>query len=109
MTQTGWGNGLAKTLWASIDRHGRISTHRRVGASDEAFQDYYPGQVLLALAEGFRAGLTELDIDKVDRAFRFYTHRFNYKRSFGQVCWMTQAACAWFTCSKETLFLKICV
>ncbi len=59
---------LARPLWACIDRHGRISTHRQTGtgnnasetsdASDasqpsddfDAYQDYFPGQVLLALA-----------------------------------------------------------
>lgn len=87
---------LAATLWGSIDRHGRISTHRAPAESSEAFQDYFPGQVLLALGAAAEAGEVEADAAKWQRAFRFYRHRFRYRRNFGQVSWMMQACARWW-------------
>src|SRR4051794_14997643 len=41
----------------AIDRHGRFATHRDPARAAEAFQDYAPGQALLALAAAARAGV----------------------------------------------------
>jgi orotate phosphoribosyltransferase/AMMECR1 domain-containing protein len=98
---------LAEKLWASIDRHGRVTTWvpaaptedeetDREEVSPEDLQNYVPGQALLALAAAVRSGVTGLDDRKIERAFRFYRHRFRYKRDFGQVSWMALAAAAWW-------------
>ncbi|HEX8283152.1 MAG TPA: AMMECR1 domain-containing protein [Pyrinomonadaceae bacterium] len=92
---------LAATLWGCIDRHGRVSTHRAPAASPEAFQDYFPGQVLLALGAAAEAGEVEADLAKWRRAFRFYRHRFRYRRNFGQVSWMMQACARWWRVTGE--------
>src|SRR5207249_4319323 len=47
---------LARTLWASIDVHGRLATHRGEPRAADAFQDYYPGEALLALARAAETG-----------------------------------------------------
>jgi hypothetical protein len=98
---------LAEKLWASIDRHGRVTTwvpaaptEDEESTSDEVspedLQNYVPGQVLLALAAAVRSSVTDLDERKIERAFRFYHHRFRYQRDFGQVSWMALAAAAWW-------------
>jgi hypothetical protein len=103
---------LAETLWGSIDRHGRVTTwvpapaseedddetddqSDRAEVSPEDLQNYVPGQVLLALAAA-RTGVTAADERKIERAFRYYRHRFRYKRDFGQISWMSLAAAAWW-------------
>ncbi|MDT5063142.1 MAG: hypothetical protein QOH63_3601 [Acidobacteriota bacterium] len=92
---------LAATLWSSIDSHGRINTHRPPAASPEAFQDYSPGQVLLALGAAAVAGQTEMDEDRLLRAFRYYRHRFRYQRHFGQVSWLMQAFAEWWRITED--------
>lgn len=87
---------LATTLWSSIDRHGRIATHRNAPSVSDSFQDYFPGQALLALAAAAEAKLTEVDTTKLQRAFRYYRHRFHFKRNFGQVSWLMQAFSCWW-------------
>jgi len=93
---------LASTLWSSIDSHGHINTHRPPAASPEAFQDYSPGQVLLALGRAAIAVETEMDEDKLRRAFRYYRHRFRYQRHFGQVSWLMQAFAQWWRVTKDS-------
>ncbi len=88
--------GLADSLWSSIDRHGRIQTHFTLDQVEESFQDYFPGQVLLALAAAVRNGLTELNEAAVQRAFRYYRHRFRHRRDAGQVSWLMQAFSQWW-------------
>jgi orotate phosphoribosyltransferase/AMMECR1 domain-containing protein len=95
-------SNLAATLWSSIDSHGRINTHRPPAASPEAFQDYSPGQVLLALGAATVAGQTEMDEEKLRRAFRYYRHRFRYQRHFGQVSWLMQAFAQWWRFTKDS-------
>jgi orotate phosphoribosyltransferase/AMMECR1 domain-containing protein len=104
---------LAEKLAASINQHGRIATwsppvmavdtepkddevdEEEEGVIDpEELQDYVPGQVLLALAAAARNGSFTSD-RRVERAFRYYRHRFRYRRNFGQVSWMTLACAAW--------------
>jgi AMMECR1 domain-containing protein len=89
---------LAANLWQSITLpHGRISTHRDPdNPSPEAYQDYFPGQVLLALAVAGEQNVTEIDQERLRRSFQYYRHRFRYKRHFGQVTWLLQAFTAWW-------------
>jgi len=87
--------GLAETLWNAIGRHGYIFTHRGRADVDDSLQNYFPGQVLLALAVAAEARLTDVDSQKLERAFRYYRHRFRYFRDFGQVSWLMQAFSAW--------------
>jgi AMMECR1 domain-containing protein/orotate phosphoribosyltransferase len=94
--------GLADVLWSSIDRHGRIATHFTPEKVDDIFQDYFPGQVLLALAAAVREGLTETDESRLEKAFRYYRHRFRYQRNFGQVSWLMQALSAWWHLRHES-------
>ena len=95
---------LAEKLSGSIDRHGRVTTWVAAAPSEddetdmdpEDLQNYVPGQVLLALAAAVRTGVAATDDRKIERAFRYYRHRFRYKRDFGQVSWMSLAAAAWW-------------
>ncbi len=103
---------LAQKLWASIDRHGRVTTWLPAAPSEEDdetederdsgevspedLQNYVPGQILLALAAAVRTGVMASDERKIERAFRYYRHRFRYQRDFGQVSWMSLAAAAWW-------------
>src|SRR5262249_28798198 len=63
-----WVPRLAATLWSRIDRHGRIDPHADAIADAEPYQDYFPGQMLLALAAAVRTGLTSIDELKLTRA-----------------------------------------
>jgi orotate phosphoribosyltransferase/AMMECR1 domain-containing protein len=88
-----WGARLAAALWLRIDGHGRVHTHHDHTVASDAFQDYFPGQVLLALATAARSGIAPADDISLARAFRYYRHRFRNRPDFGQVSWMTQACC----------------
>jgi len=90
-----WVPRLTALLWSRIDVHGRIHTHADDTVASDAYQDYFPGQVLLALAAATRAGLTTVDERKVTRAFRYYRQRFHVRPHFGQVSWLAQCCCAW--------------
>jgi AMMECR1 domain-containing protein/orotate phosphoribosyltransferase len=98
---------LAATLWSTLDAHGRIRTHRAPGDADDAYQDYFPGQVLLALAVARRAGIADLHERALDRAFRYYRHRFRYRRNFGQVSWLMQAFGAWWEATRQSQFADL--
>jgi len=102
---------LAASLWASIDRHGRVATWVPPAPSEddeggdesgaeevspEDLQNYVPGQVLLALAAAARTGAAAAEERTIERAFRYYRHRFRCKRDFGQVSWISLAAAAWW-------------
>ncbi len=87
--------GLAATLWARVDPHGRLATHAVPVEDADAYQDYYPGEALLALARAAEAGIAPADGARLERAFRFYRHRFRYRRDFGPVTWLAQAFAAW--------------
>jgi orotate phosphoribosyltransferase/AMMECR1 domain-containing protein len=109
---------LARKLIGSIDPQGRVTTWTPMPAPAESeedespedadpegekeetidpeeLQNYVPGQVLLALAAASRAGILAADEPQVERALRYYRHRFRYKRDFGQVSWMALASSAW--------------
>lgn len=99
---------LAKTLWHSIELpHGRIITHKNPDASSDAFQDYFPGQVLLALATACEAKATTIDEQKLQRSFQYYRHRFRYKRHFGQVTWLLQAFSKWWQITGDNQFAEM--
>jgi orotate phosphoribosyltransferase/AMMECR1 domain-containing protein len=86
---------LASALLGRIDGHGRFATHRDPGAAQPAFQDYAPGQALLALAAAARAGLLDARSPAVERALRHYRMRFRQNRAWGAVSWLAQAYAAW--------------
>lgn len=91
---------IAETLWSRIDNHGKIHIFKDPEINDEPFQNYSPGQLLLALAAACSKGFFKVDDDarriKLFRAFDFYRHRFRCKRDFGQVSWMMQAFTQWW-------------
>jgi hypothetical protein len=97
---------IAATLWRCIELpHGRIATH--FSAEDptpDAFQDYFPGQLLLALAVACEQNASEVDEERLQRSFKYYRHRFRYKRHFGQVAWLLQAFSKWWQVTREQEF-----
>jgi orotate phosphoribosyltransferase len=97
---------LANTLWRCVELpHGRIATHKnRDTPSLDAFQDYFPGQVLLALATACEANVSTIDEERLRRSFQYYRHRFRYKRHFGQVTWLLQAFSKWWQVTGERQF-----
>jgi orotate phosphoribosyltransferase len=100
---------LAATLWRCIQLpHGRIITHHNPDdSSPDGFQDYFPGQVLLALAAACEAKVSEIDEDRLRRAFQYYRHRFRYKRHFGQVTWLMQAFAKLWNVSGDAEFASL--
>jgi AMMECR1 domain-containing protein len=99
--------GLADVLWSAIDHEGRIATHCTADKVDDIFQDYFPGQVLLALAAATRERLTSPDNSRLERAFRYYRHRFRYQRNFGQVSWVMQGFSAWWRLRRDSQFAEL--
>jgi orotate phosphoribosyltransferase/AMMECR1 domain-containing protein len=99
-----WVPRLAASLWSRIDAHGRIHTHADEAAASDAYQDYFPGQVLLALAAAAQAGLARVDDVKLTRAFRYYRHRFRARPHFGQVSWLAQACHALWRIKPDPCF-----
>ena len=96
---------LAVKLWNCIEiPHGRVLTHQGADPSPEPFQDYFPGQVLLALAAACEQSATEIDRERINSSFRYYRHRFRYKRHFGQVAWLLQAFARWWQITREQAF-----
>ena len=95
-------NDLTTTLWRRVELpHGRIATHKNPDdPSPDAFQDYFPGQVLLALA----TAACEVDEERLQRSFQYYRHRFRYKRHFGQVTWLLQAFSKWWQLTGDPQF-----
>lgn len=98
---------LSSTLWSSIDTHGRIRTHRPPADGSDAFQDYFPGQALLALGTAYQAGVTGLQESKLDRAFKYYRHRFRHRRDFGQVSWLMQSCGTWWKATGNPVFADL--
>ncbi len=96
------GSHIASTLASRIDAHGRISTHRDAGAGTDEFQDYFPGQVLLAMAAAVHAGFIAREAIPIRRALFYYRHRFRYKRNFGQVSWLIQAGRLWWEVDRDS-------
>jgi AMMECR1 domain-containing protein/orotate phosphoribosyltransferase len=96
---------LAAQLWNCIELpHGRVRTNPASDSCVDAFQDYFPGQVLLALAAAVEQSVTGIDQTKLSSAFRYYRHRFRYKCHFGQVSWLLQAFSKWWHVTGEQAF-----
>jgi orotate phosphoribosyltransferase/AMMECR1 domain-containing protein len=93
--------GIAAMLWSRIGRHGRIATHREEEAGPDEYQDYFPGQTMLALAASVLAGFSVCDEAEIRRAFLYYRHRYRYKRNFGQVSWLMQAGRLWWKATRQ--------
>lgn len=102
-----WAPRLATALWERIDVHGRVHTHQDAAAATDAFQDYFPGQVMLALAHAVSAGVTSVDEGRLTRALHYYRHRFRSRPHFGQVSWLTQACHAWWRVTREHAFAEL--
>jgi AMMECR1 domain-containing protein len=99
---------LATRLWNCIELpHGRILTHPDPDPAPEAYQDYFPGQVLLSLAAACEQNSAEIDRERLQRSFNYYRHRFRYKRHFGQVEWLLQAFAKWWHVTKEQAFADL--
>jgi hypothetical protein len=82
------------TIASRIDGHGRFATHRDPTDRREEFQDYAPGQALLALAAAARQGIG-LPTEPLRRALRYYRMRFRQNTAWGAVAWLPQAYAAW--------------
>ena len=96
---------LAAALWRRVELpHGRIATHKTADPSLEAYQDYFPGQVLLALAVAVQQKASPIDDERLRRSFQYYRHRFRYNRHFGQVTWLLQAFSRWWQVTGESQF-----
>lgn len=94
--QHGEARRLVSTLWSQIDIHGKIKTHRDCAGIPDEYQDYFPGQAMLALAAAATNGIGPVHDERLGRVLRFYRHRFRHKRDFGQVSWWMQAARRWW-------------
>jgi len=106
---------LAEKLWKTIDSHGRVTTWVPTPTDESAedtgdeeeeitvdeFQNYVPGQVLLALAAASSRQVHARNDGLLRRAFHYYRHRFRYKRDFGQVSWMSLAWSAWWRLCRD--------
>ena len=92
---------LADALWSRINLHGRIQCQRIPADEADSYQDYYPGQVVLALAAAARRGFAALRPDLLQASRRYYRHRFRYKRAFGQASWWAQASAAWYSITSD--------
>lgn len=87
---------LAQRLLRSIDDHGRFRVFRDEEHESDVYQDYAPGEALLALGQARLAGVAEVPLEgAVERALAYYRRRFRWVRSFGQVSWWAQAYAAW--------------
>jgi AMMECR1 domain-containing protein/orotate phosphoribosyltransferase len=96
---------LATTLWQRVELpHGRIATHKTDDPSLDPYQDYFPGQALLALAVACEQNASTIDEERLRRSFQYYRHRFRYKRHFGQVTWLLQAFSKWWQVTCEQHF-----
>src|SRR6185295_12548923 len=95
---------LTATLWDSIGVHGRIALLRHPDDADDVYQDYFPGQVLLALATAHEHSGSEFNRGKLEQSFKYYRHRFRYHRHFGQVSWLMQAIGKWWAVNNDSRF-----
>ena len=84
---------MLATLWSCLDRHGRFGTHRDGDVG--AYQDYAPGQALLALGVAAQIGACEVHRPDVEHALRHYRMRFRQNHSWGAMAWLTQAYPVW--------------
>ena len=97
---------LSATLMRMCLASGRISTHRDASAATDAFQDYFPGQALLALAAAAAENSATIDENQLHRSFVYYRHRFRHQRHFGQVTWLMQAFSRWWQVTPAAEFAE---
>lgn len=97
---------LSATLASMVQPSGRISTHRDPSADTDAFQDYFSGQALLALAAAAQESCATINEDQLHRSFTYYRHRFRYQRHFGQVAWLMQAFSKWWQVTRAVEFAE---
>lgn len=88
-------SAMVARLWSQIDVHGRFTAHRDRNAAEAAYQDYAPGQALLAMAHAAERGAGEPEQPALRRALRHYRMRFRQNHHWGAVAWLTQAFTAW--------------
>ena len=98
---------LAATLWGCIDLHGRFAPFRDLEHDHDAYQDYYPCQALLALGRACEEELCEVDKPRLDRALRYYGHRFRARHDWGMVSWLPQACAAWHRVEDDVRFADL--
>ena len=92
---------LAAKLCAQIDRHGRFETHAGGGDGFDVYQDYAPGQALLALALAVEAGAADIEASVRRRVLRYYRMRFRQNHNWGAMAWLAQAFTAWGRAADE--------
>jgi AMMECR1 domain-containing protein/orotate phosphoribosyltransferase len=96
---------IAATLWDCVSLpHGRVNTHRSPAESADEFQDYFPGQALLALGAATELRVSATNEEKLRASLSYYRHRFRHKRNFGQVSWYTQAFAKWWRITRDESF-----
>ncbi|MHB8873943.1 MAG: AMMECR1 domain-containing protein [Myxococcaceae bacterium] len=98
---------LADTLWERIDLHGRIAPFQDPLHDHDAYQDYYPCQALLALGRACEAKLCRVNRVRLERALRYYGHRFRTRRDWGLVSWLPQACGVWYRVTGEPRFATL--
>ncbi len=88
--------GLTAKLWSRIDGHGRFEIQADGDTpADDVYQDYAPGQALLAAAMAARSRAAEFDPVVLAKALRYYRMRFRQNHDWGAVAWLAQAFAAW--------------
>ncbi|MBE1551825.1 orotate phosphoribosyltransferase/AMMECR1 domain-containing protein [Mycobacterium sp. OAS707] len=95
---------MLENLWSRIDCHGRFATHRDTDIA--AYQDYAPGQALLALAVAAQRGVCAPRCPDIDRALRYYRMRFRQNHSWGAVAWLMQAFVVWASVLDDVVLWK---
>ena len=93
---------LATTLWNCVDRHGRLRTHKAREHDADAYQDFYPGEAMLALGRACRAGIAQPDERVLERIRSYYLHRCRHRHHLGQTSWWIQAAAEWAAVTGDT-------
>src|SRR5206468_2243034 len=87
---------LAHAAWV-LARAGRREPARRA----VAHLLEHPGEAAAALAAAALRGVAAADAARLARAFRFYRHRFRFRRDWGQVSWHARAWSTWFEALRD--------
>jgi orotate phosphoribosyltransferase/AMMECR1 domain-containing protein len=90
-----WSAEMSAMLCAQIDLHGRFATHDQPDPGADGYQDYAPGQALLALARSAQLGAADVQAEAIRRALRHYRIRFRHNHHWGAVAWLSQAFLGW--------------
>ncbi|HNC98562.1 MAG TPA: hypothetical protein PKW90_20695, partial [Myxococcota bacterium] len=88
-----------------LDEQGRVHT-RTPGMEEQQAQDYFPGQLLLALATH------PVDDDgkkRIGRALRRYVSRWQAQQTLGPVSWLMQALAAWSVLLEDRALARHCI